>query len=209
MKHSYYLAAVVAVVACGRAFVLGGLLGAKSTEPPSATPPPLAMPPNRVADEPREPTRAPLRLQPDPIRCLQSAASGSVLLEVDEWGCFASDTNAIEVRWQAGRATRIVQAQQAPTRQEQTTVTAVRPFVAMIASLIDRDEGTPNCQSTNHVRAKLRWQCDNGPMQQVELSEDTGVRSSSQRVAGLRALLHAHLDERLPRVSSSRPRTRP
>lgn len=186
MKHSYYLAAVVAAVACVRAFVIGGWLGAKGIATPSA-----ALP-ERIASQPSEPKRRPILFQPDPIRCLDNAASGTVALEVTEWGCFSFSQNQIEVRWQAGRATRIVTSQQAPPRQEQTTFAAVRPFVAMVASLVDRDEGTPNSQSTNHVSAKLRWRCDDGPTQQLELAEDTSVRSSSQRVAGLRALLHAH-----------------
>lgn len=153
MKHSYYLAAVVAVVACVRAFVLGGLLGAKSDA--TATPP---SPPPPVVSQPSASTRHRIFLRPDPIRCLDTVASGSLALEVAEWGCFSFAENQIEP------------ASSIETRAHPTA-------------------------STNHVKATLRWQCDNGPAQQLELSEETCMRSSNQRVAGLRALIHAHLGQ--------------
>lgn len=189
MKHSYELAAAVAVVACVNAFIVGGLLGAKSASTPTP-----ALP--SVANGPSEPTRPiPPYVPSNAIRCLKTATSGSVFLRVEERSCFSHDDNEIEVIWRDGQATRVINQRRQPPRRERTTFAAARPFVAMLASLVDQIEGTSDCVGSGELTAKVRWQCGTEPVQEIELADFDCGRGSTTRIAGLRALIHAHLDE--------------
>lgn len=192
MKRSYYLVALIAVVACVRAFILGGWLGAKQfATPPAPAPPPAPAAPV-VTTTPKQPE--PVDVPSVASLCLVDAASGSMVIEMLEWGCYGSYKNEIEVRWNAGHATRIVKARGATPRHESTTIARVRPFVAMVANFLAREEAARDCVSTAHLAAKVRWQCGTAPVQQIELKGHR-CQQSAKRLDGLYALLHAHLGE--------------
>lgn len=109
----------------------------------------------------------------------------------------------IEVIWRDGQATRVINQRRKPPRRERTTFAAARPFVAMLASLVDQIEGTSDCVGSGDLAAKVRWQCGTEPVQEIELADFDCGRGATTRIAGLRALIHART------ASSSRPRTRP